>query len=289
MLAAVIAVLDISIVNVALPSIKDALHFSSTDLQWVVNAYTLVFAGFLLLGGRAADLLGRRAVLIGGLLLGLLMVAVGSTAFDGAKEGALFNDIAQGLQDFFRDLGLGIGLSLELAFVIGLAGAVAIIAAIYTLGMRGMRPPEGTSRRELSRAFAHTLIPIAAAYVVAHYFSLLVFRGQSAWALASDPLGKGSDLFGTAGREIDYGVVSTTAIWYVQVGADGLRTAGGSSPAATTPSPCCGTRRRPGPRSRGRSRSPRPPRTSCGRPSPIQTRSRPTPRWPTWPPRRTRP
>jgi EmrB/QacA subfamily drug resistance transporter len=62
-------VIDISIVNVALPSIKNALHFSQTDLQWVVNAYTLVFAGFLLLGGRAADLLGRRAVLIGGLAL----------------------------------------------------------------------------------------------------------------------------------------------------------------------------------------------------------------------------
>ena len=77
----------------------------------------------------------------------LLMVPIGSTAFDGAKEGALFNDIAKSLQDFFRDLGLGIGLSLELAFVIGLAGAVLIVAAIYTLGMLGMRPPEGTSRR----------------------------------------------------------------------------------------------------------------------------------------------
>jgi EmrB/QacA subfamily drug resistance transporter len=68
-LAQMIVVIDISIVNVALPSIKNALHFSQQNLQWVVNAYTLVFAGFLLLGGRAADLLGRRAVLIGGLAL----------------------------------------------------------------------------------------------------------------------------------------------------------------------------------------------------------------------------
>ena len=67
--AQMMVVIDISIVNVALPSIKNALHFSESDLQWVVNAYTLVFAGFLLLGGRAADLLGRRAVLIGGLAL----------------------------------------------------------------------------------------------------------------------------------------------------------------------------------------------------------------------------
>ncbi|HEX8918778.1 MAG TPA: MFS transporter, partial [Chloroflexota bacterium] len=68
-LAQLMVIIDISIVNVALPSIKNALHFSEADLQWVVNAYTLVFAGFLLLGGRAADLLGRRSVLIGGLLL----------------------------------------------------------------------------------------------------------------------------------------------------------------------------------------------------------------------------
>ena len=66
-LAQLMVVIDISIVNVALPSIKTALHFSEQDLQWIVNAYTLLFAGFLLLGGRAADLLGRRAVLVSGL------------------------------------------------------------------------------------------------------------------------------------------------------------------------------------------------------------------------------
>src|SRR6202012_3693425 len=60
-------VLDASIVNVALPSIKTALHFSEASLPWVVNAYTLTFGGFLLLGGRAADLLGRRRGFLGGL------------------------------------------------------------------------------------------------------------------------------------------------------------------------------------------------------------------------------
>ena len=59
-------VLDISIVNVALPSIRSALGFSTTGLQWVVNAYTLTFAGFLMLGGRAADLLGRRRMFLVG-------------------------------------------------------------------------------------------------------------------------------------------------------------------------------------------------------------------------------
>ena len=62
-------VLDASIVNVALPSIKDALDFSQQNLQWIVNGYTLAFGGFLLLGGRAADLLGRRKVFMAGLLL----------------------------------------------------------------------------------------------------------------------------------------------------------------------------------------------------------------------------
>jgi EmrB/QacA subfamily drug resistance transporter len=62
-------ILDVSIVNVALPSIKDALGFSTNGLQWVLNAYTLTFAGFLLLGGRAADLFGRRRMFIAGTVL----------------------------------------------------------------------------------------------------------------------------------------------------------------------------------------------------------------------------
>ncbi|HEX6460252.1 MAG TPA: DHA2 family efflux MFS transporter permease subunit [Thermoleophilaceae bacterium] len=64
-----VIVLDASIVNVALPSIGRALDFSQDNLSWVVNAYTLTFGGFLLLGGRLADLLGRRRIFIGGLVL----------------------------------------------------------------------------------------------------------------------------------------------------------------------------------------------------------------------------
>jgi EmrB/QacA subfamily drug resistance transporter len=62
-------ILDVSIVNVALPSIKDSLGFSTNGLQWVLNAYTLTFAGFLLLGGRATDIFGRRRVFFAGTLL----------------------------------------------------------------------------------------------------------------------------------------------------------------------------------------------------------------------------
>lgn len=73
-------VLDVSIVNVALPSIGRDLHYSPSGLQWVVNAYVLTFAGFLLLGGRAADLFGRRRVFIIGLAVFSLASLLGGFA-----------------------------------------------------------------------------------------------------------------------------------------------------------------------------------------------------------------
>src|SRR5437773_11866819 len=62
-------ILDISVVNVALPTIGAKLHFSQENLQWVITAYAITFGGFLLLGGRMADLLGRRRIFIVGLVL----------------------------------------------------------------------------------------------------------------------------------------------------------------------------------------------------------------------------
>ncbi|HEX6476132.1 MAG TPA: MFS transporter, partial [Acidimicrobiales bacterium] len=81
-LAQFMVLLDVSIVNVALPSMRSSLGFSQTGLQWVVNAYTLTFAGFLLLGGRAADLYGRRRVFILGLALFSLASLAGGLAQD---------------------------------------------------------------------------------------------------------------------------------------------------------------------------------------------------------------
>src|SRR5436190_21032923 len=68
-MAQFMVILDATIVNVALPTIQRDLHFSQGDLQWVINSYTLMFGGFLLLGGRAADILGRKRVFLAGVIL----------------------------------------------------------------------------------------------------------------------------------------------------------------------------------------------------------------------------
>jgi EmrB/QacA subfamily drug resistance transporter len=84
-LAQFMVVLDVTIVNVALPSIQDALGFSADGLQWVINAYTLTFGGLLMLGGRMSDLLGRRRVF----LAGMILFAVASLAAGVASSSGL--------------------------------------------------------------------------------------------------------------------------------------------------------------------------------------------------------
>src|ERR1700733_11236950 len=68
-MAQFMVVLDATVVNIALPSVQRGLHFSAANLQWVVNGYTLIFGGFLLLGGRAADLVGRKRLFVAGVVL----------------------------------------------------------------------------------------------------------------------------------------------------------------------------------------------------------------------------
>ncbi len=150
----------------------------------------------------------------------LVCVMIGTTSFDGFSQGALWSDVAPDLQRWFIDLGFTAETALQIAFTIGLVAMVAIIAAFYRLGVTGMQSVgEGHDVGELARKFVHTLVPIALAYVVAHYFSLLAYQGQATAYLISDPLGDGSDLLGTATATIDYGWISATGIWYVQVGA----------------------------------------------------------------------
>ena len=171
--------------------------------------------------------LGRRKPLSGatdwGMVpwsLALVLVSIGATSFDGAQEGALETPIRETF-DLFRDAGLSIVTSFRINGTIWLAIAIAAATLLFTLGVRGMHTVRGSPPvRELARSFAHTLIPIALAYLVAHYFSLFVFQEQAQFTyLLSDPLADGADLFGTASGGIDYGVVSANAIWYVQVGS----------------------------------------------------------------------
>src|SRR6185437_14330832 len=107
------------------------------------------------------------------------------------------------LQDFFTGLGLSLQSALEAAFTVGLLVMIGLISGLYRLGVNGMSDVgERYPASDLARRFVHSLVPIALAYVVAHYFSLLVYQGQSIGYLISDPLGNGSDYFGTANAGI---------------------------------------------------------------------------------------
>src|SRR5579863_6034021 len=92
-LAQFMVVLDATVVNVALPSIQRGLHFSPANLAWVVNAYTLVFGGFLLLGGRASDLLGRKRLFMAGIALFSL-----ASLFNGLVQSSTMLIVGRGLQ-----------------------------------------------------------------------------------------------------------------------------------------------------------------------------------------------
>ncbi len=153
----------------------------------------------------------------------LLATMIGSTSFDGFSNGAVWvgsNGLFSKLQSLFTGVGLSVNTASELASTVGLLGMIGVIGGLYRLGILGMRSIGGKrSARELSELFVHSLVPIAAAYVIAHYFSFLAYQGQALGYLASDPLGTGANLFGTANTTIDYGIVASNTIWYVQVAA----------------------------------------------------------------------
>jgi hypothetical protein len=150
-------------------------------------------------------------------------VLIGTVTFDGLSGSELWatRDVAAadrlvtlGLDSFTAGLVVAsIGLVLTLLLVIGAYELAAFISG-RTAGWARLR--EG-GRSAI--AFVHSLIPIALAYFVAHYFSLFVFQSQDIIRLASDPLGTGSDLLGTADYAIDFTLVSANMIWAVQVGA----------------------------------------------------------------------
>ena len=152
--------------------------------------------------------------------LALVLVAIGVTSYDGATEGALADPITETF-DLIRDAGLGVVAAFRVNGTIWMALVIGAVVLLFMLGVRGMHTVKGSPPvRELARSFAHTLIPIALAYLVAHYFSLFVYQEQAQFTyLLSDPLGDGSDLFGTASSGVDYGLIGANGVWYTQVGA----------------------------------------------------------------------
>jgi hypothetical protein len=150
----------------------------------------------------------------------LICTLIGTTTFDGFSNGGIWRNNEPRLQSLFADLGFGATPALELAYSVGLLLCILLIVAIYRVGILGVASvSEHYDSDKLARTFAHTLVPIAFAYVLAHYFSLLLWQGQAMGYLISDPLGNGSDLFGTSGYQIDYNVIPYAGIWYVQVAA----------------------------------------------------------------------
>lgn len=144
-------------------------------------------------------------------LQGVVLVVLGSTSFDGLTRTQLWSDLSAQFS----------GAGSTALGTVGLLWAIGAVWCVYHGAMMAMSRLTGDEHApgELALAFAHSLVPIALAYSMAHYFSLFVLEGQAIIALASDPFGFGWDLFGTAGRGIDFGLLSPDTIAYIQAGA----------------------------------------------------------------------
>jgi hypothetical protein len=149
----------------------------------------------------------------------LLMVMIGTVSFDGFTSKRTWNSRSPDISQFFQDhLSLKPEHALELTFLLGMLATVLFISGFYRLGVLGAKSVGGGfSTTRLSREFVHSLVPISVAYVGAHYFTLLLYQGQALAYLASDPLGNGSDIFGTAGTQVHYGLIASNVEWYVKV------------------------------------------------------------------------
>ncbi|NRQ34247.1 hypothetical protein HII36_20670 [Nonomuraea sp. NN258] len=143
-------------------------------------------------------------------LVATVCVMLASTAYDGFSDAPTWVNTLQTAAIGPTATGT-LGLLAAVAGVALLYAACIAVAGLIGSGARGL------GRRGELGAFAHSLVPIAVGYLVAHYFSLLVIEGQRAFILASDPLDTGLDLFGTAARTVDESVVGPGTIATVQV------------------------------------------------------------------------
>ncbi len=138
----------------------------------------------------------------------VVLVVLGSTVFDGVSRSSPWSALGAG-----TDRGTYLALG-----TLGLGGAIAAVSVVYAAAMAGTRVFI-TGDRRAAPLFAHTLIPIAIGYTVAHYFSFALFQGQQGVLLGNDPLGRSWDLLGLAGSTVDYTLLPTATIAAVQIGA----------------------------------------------------------------------
>jgi hypothetical protein len=142
-------------------------------------------------------------------LLTVIMVALGSTTFDGLSRTSLWVDWTFGLSGPVR-------IAVQTA---GLVAVICLVTLAYLLAMRVAAGVVGGDWHPLAVRFSHSLVPIVLAYVVAHYVSFLFLEGQLGLVRLSDPFGIGWNLFGTDDWVVNLALLSPTTIWYVQVAA----------------------------------------------------------------------
>jgi hypothetical protein len=200
------------------------------DRAEVFSVYTAMMAKLSPWEVRERDgrrTLGMRPPLVGVTrvepqpgLVAFVVSLIAAVSFDGlsgtdfwaARDVAATERVIEtGLDPFWSGIVVAT-IGLVLVFLIAY-GAFLIAASVAT----GDRAPGAPSR--FAQAFAHSLVPIAVGYSVAHYFTLFIFQSQDLIRLASDPFGTGADWFGTAAHRIDFNLVSPNLIWAVQVAA----------------------------------------------------------------------
>ncbi|HEV2951640.1 MAG TPA: fenitrothion hydrolase, partial [Actinomycetota bacterium] len=142
-------------------------------------------------------------------LLAVIMVALGSTTFDGISRSTSWTAATAELS----------GVTRIVVSTAGLLGVIGLVSLAYLVAMGAAARVVGGDWHPLAVRFAHSLVPIVLAYVIAHYFSFLVLEGQLGLVRLSDPFGAGWNLFGTDDWVINLTLLSPAAIWYVQVAA----------------------------------------------------------------------
>ena len=140
-------------------------------------------------------------------LLAVILAALGGTAFDGFSRTRVWGGLMVGRA----------GWEATAVSTVGLVWIVALVGLAYHLACRSGGRLTGDP--DFAARFGASLVPILVGYDLAHYFSLLLLEGQTFVALASDPLGRGWDLFGTVDNAVNWTLVSTTAVGWVQLGS----------------------------------------------------------------------